>query len=252
MAILPRNFPIKKVLGMLIAAGLSTFSLVSTFWQPLNIVVAKYVPNATTIVIAIISGFVFFIFVIWAIWDLASKLDESENKKPFISVVPEFDLNAYLCLGVTNNGEEGNFETQISLLAIEMDDNWIPAPEFSPWVGDWEHSDTNEITIRKGRTEKVRLAHDTAPLGKGLKLLGYDLKTKTKRVMQNFTSNVTKIRLEVIITSSPSPRNGPSQKVYEIATYDVAEIKLRKFKRIQFHTVAQQKGNQSSCVMVWL
>jgi hypothetical protein len=216
---------------MLIAAGFSTFSLVSVIWQPLNDFVAQYIPNATNIVIAILSGIVFIIFVISALWDLSSKLDESENKKPFISVVPEFDNNDYLCLGVTNNGEEGNFETQISLLVIEMDDKWISATEFSPWVGIWEHSDTNEITIRKDRTEKVRLAHDRELQGKGLELLGYDLKTKTKEVMKNFTSNVTKVRLGVIITSSPSPRNGTFKKVYEITSSDVAEIKLREFRK---------------------
>ncbi|MGA2159135.1 MAG: hypothetical protein ABSG90_07935 [Dehalococcoidia bacterium] len=216
---------------MLITAGLGTVSLVSVLWQPVNGFVSKYIPNVAFIVLVILSGVVFLIFMISALWDLASKLDESENKKPFISVIPEFDINAYLCLGVTNNGEEGIFETQISLLAIEMDGSWTTAPEFSPWVGIWEHSDTNEIPIRKDRTEKVRLAHDREPQGKGLELLGYDLKTKTEEIMQNFSSDVTKIRLKVIITSTPSPRNGTFKKVYEITLSDVAEIKLREFRK---------------------
>lgn len=184
----------------------------------------------------LITFVVFCGFVVWIIVDLNNKNRELESKKPSILVSPELNINNDWCLRVTNEGEIGNFEAQIAILAVRLNDNWLPTEEFSAWKGVWESTNTNEVEIKTNHYDIVKLIHvRDGRHGPTLELLAYDLKTKSRIVVTGFSSDSsseTVARMMVVISSKPSPKNGTFKRIYEITPFDMVEVKPSKFGKL--------------------
>lgn len=172
------------------------------------------------------------------IYNRDKKIRRLESNKPNISVEIMETINNDWCLNVTNNGEEGNFEVQIAIRAARLNGNWYSTEEFSAWKGIWASTNTNDINIMKNHHESVKLVHigngETGPI---LELLGYDLITKSVVVLNSFCrmspfSPETIVRILVVISSHPSPKNGAFENIYEITAFDMVEIKPSIFSKV--------------------
>lgn len=195
----------------------------------------------------LIAFVIFCAFVIWIIWDGYNNKKKLENMRPNILVEPIININNDWCLNVINNGEEGNFETQIALHAVFLSGDWVSTEEFSSWKGIWEYTNTNDIKIMKGHHESVKLVHittrGTRPI---LELLGYDLNAKSAAVIKAFDTTLPSlsdiiVRILVVISSHPSPKNGVFEKTYEITPFDMVEIKPSNIKRFLRNIIRRNK-----------
>jgi len=166
------------------------------------------------------------------------RIRKLENTRPNILVEITETINDDWCLNVTNNGEEGNFEVQIALRAVRLNGEWCSTEEFSSWKGIWESTNTNDIKIMKDHHESVKLVHittrGTRPI---LELLGYDFNAKSAVVIKAFDTTLPSlsdiiVRILVVISSHPSPKNGVFEKIYEITPVDMVEIKPSVFSKV--------------------
>jgi len=167
------------------------------------------------------------------------RIRELESNKPNILVEIRHTINRDCCLKVINNGEEGSFETLITLYAVRLNGEWYLTEEFSAWRGIWESTNTNNTKIMKGHHDSVKFAHiNNGASVPTIELLGYDFNTKSGIVIKDFNcylsnDSETKVRLSVAISSNPSLKNGAFKKIYEITHSDMAEVKSPKISKVR-------------------
>ena len=148
-----------------------------------------------------------------------------ESDRPSISVKATTSINHEFCLNVTNSGEEGTFEAQIALRAAFLHGCWVSTEDLPKWKGAWAYKNADTQVIQKGHDESIRLVRIGAT---ELDLMGYDLKAKSAVVVKAFDTSLTgpktRVRMSVVVSSHPSPRNGVFRRLYEISQFDMVEI----------------------------
>jgi len=87
--------------------------------------------------------------------EIQKQLEELQEAKPSIKVSEEEELSKYY-LEVTNNGERGIFKAQIEIVEGKNFVTELPVKYFSYW----ERTQTDEIEIYKGQSERLFVAHN--------------------------------------------------------------------------------------------
>jgi hypothetical protein len=95
------------------AIGMALLNVVSWI-PPVQDLFSKTFPTIDVRWVNLAFIVVFILVMYWILHELYKKLEESENRKPTISVSAD-TINGKYYLRVTNNGEKGIFKAQIAL-----------------------------------------------------------------------------------------------------------------------------------------
>lgn len=219
---------------MIATVVVNTISWFSTIQQPVNGFIAKYIPKAANDVnwLAIIAAIVFLGVVIWTIWDLCRKIEESENKKPSICVIPKPTDDLWY-LDVTNNGERGIFTAQVCVF-VEEESGSKYVPVGSRYSALWGSTNTDKSEIMNGQRDTIMIATIRyTKTAQYFVMKAYDTANKSPYDVrcveyEGFRDLLYQPIVQVIISSDPSLKGGAFIREYSISLEGIIESKPKK------------------------
>jgi hypothetical protein len=202
---------------------------IASWIPPVQDWVSKTWPFIDSRWINLIFFIIFVIVIYWIIHDLYKNIEESENKKPSISVdvcMVNNDFN----LEITNNGEKGVFEAELVIIRARgssVGEKYYPV---------WGKSNTNKSEILHGHSDIIKIASVrlTDP-DKIFELYAYDITNSTICTVRSIKYDKMLINgtmpnfiIQVNISSDPSLKERNYIEAYDITPNQISPIKAQR------------------------
>jgi hypothetical protein len=153
--------------------------------------------------------------LIWTIRDLHRTNVRLLDHKPSLSVSAD-SINDMRYLKITNDGEEGVFSAQLSV---------IRAPGSSigeEYDGIWNRTSTHESRLMHGQSDYIKVASVRATASESfLELYGFDGNSRSECIVRSIKvheslqkGKIPQFEIQVSLFSNPSLRNGVFTKAY--------------------------------------
>lgn len=164
---------------------------------------------------------VFILVMYWILHELYKKLEESENKKPSILVIPrKKDLRNDIFIDVENKGEKGTLSAQVAIKDCNFDKKWRPTVEY---MAVWAISQTHKSELFRGHSDRLWIATVKPQASGGLLLHTYDVVSNRIGSWISTNSAQPEYILQIKISSDPSLCGGLFCKYYKVNLTGVEE-----------------------------
>ncbi len=191
---------------------------------------SKSFPNIDIRWINLIFILIFIAVMYWILHELYTHLEESENKKPLISVVPKQILDLW-CLEVTNSGAKAIFSAVV-----------IIVPKQTNIIGErydalWAKTMTDKTELMNGQNDVIKIASikftDSIQY---FEMKAYDTIKKAPGLVRHIEYmqfvNKVHMNIQVIISSSPVLKDSKTFiRTYNIGSHYIMESK-HQLKRL--------------------
>lgn len=209
--------------------GVAVLNIISWI-PPIQDWFSKTFPTTDIRWVNLVFILIFILVMYWVLHELYKRLEESENEKPSISVIPTLVEDVWY-LDVTNNGETGVFSATVIFVPK------LPSTVEEQYEALWRKTMTDETKLMNGKSDQIKIAsikytHDM----QYFVMNAYDNVKRTpnlvRRIEYKQFINTVDMNIQVIISSSPKLKDGkPFIRTYSIGSHYIVESK-RQLKKL--------------------
>ena len=175
----------------------------------------------------LIAWGIFIAIVAWIFWDLYKANTRLLDDKPSISVSAD-SINDMRYLKITNDGEEGVFSAQLSVVRA------LGSSIGEEYDGIWNRTNTNESKLMHGQSDYIKVASVRQTDSESfLELYGFDGNRKSECIVRSIKYDellrkemTPKFEIQVSLFSKPSLRNGVLTRAYSVGLSGIFPSKI--------------------------